>query len=468
VSDYQYPDPAARREAADRRFQLGRLAVKEGRLDEARELLLKAVEIDREHSDAWLWLSATTDDLEERRKYLEWALAANPGNPEARRGLAILRGQLNPKEVLPTGAEVAARRPAGPEEASPQRTFDCPNCGGSMHYDPHTTDLRCERCGHVQVVEEVPARAVEQSLDLTLPTEKGHRWAEAERRLTCQQCGATTIFPVGQTSGDCPFCDSNLLIAAREDASILTPQAVIPMAFQPDEVRNVLRKWLGTGVFAPDDLAKMARAGALQPAYIPFWLFDVTANCKWHAQVAEGSGRNKRWIQESGEHVFFFNDLLLPGTRLLPPQLLAKAEPFNIEQMVEYKPDYLAGWPAATYDVSLAQASLDARERMVARAKKELWYKAAPGREIRDLQVAASDFAGMTYTQVLLPVWMGSYQYRGQRYRLLINGQTGRVAGSKPTDSVKVSLVILGAVIVLVLLGFVLAILFGPAAGQTP
>jgi cysteine desulfurase len=113
----------------------------------------------------------------------------------------------------------------------------------------------------------------------------------------------------------------------------------------------------------------------------------------------------------------------------------------------------------------LAQASLDARERMVAQAKKELLYKAAPGREIRELQVSATDFAGMTYTQVLLPVWLGSYQYRGKRYRMLVNGQTGRVAGHKPTDSVKVSLVILGVVIALVLLSFVLVIALRPALG---
>src|SRR5688572_9181068 len=102
----QYRDSNPYREMANERYKQGRMALKEGNLEEARKLLTRAVELDQEHSDAWLWLSATTKDPEEQKKYLEWALAANPGNPEARRGLAILQGRLKAKDVLPQGTQV--------------------------------------------------------------------------------------------------------------------------------------------------------------------------------------------------------------------------------------------------------------------------------------------------------------------------------------------------------------------------
>ncbi|MBM4422401.1 MAG: hypothetical protein FJ030_03285 [Chloroflexi bacterium] len=451
-----------RREAAEQRFQLGRLAVKEGRMAEAREYLFRAVEIDQEHSDARLWLSATTTDAAEQKKFLEWALAANPANPEARRGLAIVQGRLNPQDVLPPGTDVAARLPTEPEAAAAKQVFICPQCGGAMRFDPHLIDLKCERCGHVRVVEEKPAKDVEQALDLTLPTEKAHRWAEAERRMVCQQCSATTMFPVGQTSVECPFCGSAVFIAAREDADILPPQAVIPMGFEAEEVKTIMRKWLGAGLLAPDDLGRLARGGNLRPAYVPFWVFETTLTRKWQAYVAEGSGRNRRWVWQSGEHIFFFTGELQRGTKILSADLLERIEPFDLEKLVEYQPEYLAGWPAATYDISLAQASLDAREKMVKKAKKQLQHKAAPGKEVRDLQVSASDFGGVTYKQALLPVWVGAYHYRGKWYRLLVNGQTGKISGDKPIDSVKVALLILAAVIVIIILAFLIAFLFGP------
>ena len=132
---------------------------------------------------------------------------------------------------------------------------------------------------------------------------------------------------------------------------------------------------------------------------------------------------------------------------------------------MEYKAEYLAGWPASTYDVPLAQASLDARERMVAQARKELLYKAAPGKDVRDLQVTATDIGGMTYKQVLLPIWIGAYRYRGKTYPILVNGQSGKVAGEKPVDSIKVALVVLVVVVALVLLSFLAVIFLGPALG---
>ena len=92
MTDYETRNE--RHDDADERYKLGRIALREGKIAEAREYLLRAVELDEQHSDAWLWLSATTKDTEEQKKYLEWALAANPGNPEARRGLAILQGRL--------------------------------------------------------------------------------------------------------------------------------------------------------------------------------------------------------------------------------------------------------------------------------------------------------------------------------------------------------------------------------------
>ena len=238
----QDSDRLWRREKAQQLFQLGRIAVREGRRAEARDLLERAVELDREHSDAWLWLSATTDDTREQKKYLEWAIAANPGNPEARRGLAILEGRLNPKDILPQGTSIEAQNPVEPAETATTRTFTCPKCGGSLRFDPAIANLKCVNCGYVEVVEEAAAKDAGRLLDLTLPTRKGHRWAEAERRMTCEQCGATSIFSVGQTSAECPFCGSVALIDAKDEADLLEPQTIIPMAFDVDEAHSIMRK----------------------------------------------------------------------------------------------------------------------------------------------------------------------------------------------------------------------------------
>jgi hypothetical protein len=69
-------------------------AYRSGRKDEARALLLRAVEIDQYNEDAWLWLSAVVETPEEQRTCLENVMTINPNNERARQGMQILDQKL--------------------------------------------------------------------------------------------------------------------------------------------------------------------------------------------------------------------------------------------------------------------------------------------------------------------------------------------------------------------------------------
>src|SRR5438270_9148005 len=107
-----------RREAARDLVASGRAALKAGERERARALLLQAADYDRDNSEAWLWLSATTADLLEQRQFLEWAVAADPNNVAARRGLGILMGKLKTEDLVPDGQVVTPQAGAQPEPAS--------------------------------------------------------------------------------------------------------------------------------------------------------------------------------------------------------------------------------------------------------------------------------------------------------------------------------------------------------------
>lgn len=435
------PEADHRRDAAKELVRHGRAALKAGERERARQLLLQAVDYDRDNSDAWLWLSATTDDLGEQKQYLEWALAADPGNAAASRGLGILTGKIKTADLVPAGQAVTPQAPAEPEPADAAQTFNCPQCGGRLRFDPTNQDLRCDSCGFKQAVESTPAPGPDMVLDYSLPTRQGQNWAVAERLFTCQQCGGRTVLPPGQTSSTCPFCGSAALVAAPDDAELIAPQAVIPMKLTSVSIAERVRSWLGRDFFAPDDLTQLARNSRLMPVYVPFWRFSLSLTLAWHAQAAQGHER--RWQWQEGETTFFYDDFLQPGARTLPADLLTSIAPFDLGQLVRYQPAFLAGWPAGTYDVPLAQASLDTRAAVVRDASQKLWTKAMPGHHIATLQVLRPEYSGQTFQLVLLPVWVGTYSYRGQRYRVLVNGQIGKVAGDRPADRLKVALLVL-------------------------
>ena len=448
-----------RQQHAQDLFLVGRALAKSGDRDQARTVLKRALQENRDLSDAWLWLAATTDDPAEQKQSLDWAIAANPANNAARRWLAVLSGKLQPKDLQPLKIQTAPRAPGAPETSVAVCTFTCRHCGGSLRFDPESMDLKCQQCGVAEVVVDAALAQGEQILDYALPTRAGHAWAEAQRRQTCQQCGAATIFPAGLTSTRCPFCGATAFIAAPEDATLVPPQCTLPMRLEAAQARKLLKDWLGRGFFAPDDLTAMGGKHQLRPAYLPCWIFNFDVTAHWQGMVGEGYGREQRWEWRKDQRAFFFKDFVQPGVRALPLALFRKAEPFDLSELVDHKPEYLAGWPAATYDLSLADATVSARGETAQAADRQMRLKAAPGRPMRNFQITGHDFTGETFRLALLPAWLGSYNYGGKVFHLLINGQTGKVAGDKPVDQMKVALVIAGAFFLLVLLAVVVALL---------
>ena len=57
-------------------------------------------------------------------------------------------------------------------------------------------------------------------------------------------------------------------------------------------------------------------------------------------------------------------------------------------------------------------------------------------------------FTDQTFKHILAPIWILTYVYGASSYQVVVNGVTGRISGSRPWSWIKVSLVILLAVIV--------------------
>src|SRR5450756_2189468 len=65
--------------------------------------------------EAWRYLAEISDDPQEKRNCLDEVLARNPTDPEARRALAILNGDLKPADLVDPD-----RMPAPPASMLPQ------------------------------------------------------------------------------------------------------------------------------------------------------------------------------------------------------------------------------------------------------------------------------------------------------------------------------------------------------------
>jgi hypothetical protein len=119
-------------------------AYKGGNKDEARTLLLRAVEVDPYNEEGWLWLSGLLESLEEQRTCLENVLAINPANERARKGLDFLLSKGSSAPEPPRASATATSVEwAAPNEEAPRasRAFTTQPDTNDADYDKWVTDL---------------------------------------------------------------------------------------------------------------------------------------------------------------------------------------------------------------------------------------------------------------------------------------------------------------------------------------
>jgi DNA-directed RNA polymerase subunit RPC12/RpoP len=325
-----------------------------------------------------------------------------------------------------------------------------------MGFGPQNGSLVCEYCGFEDEleIESVPD---EQVIDLVLPTSKGHRWAEAAHLLACQKCGAHTILPAGEKTISCPYCGSNQIIESEETQELIDPQFIGLMAVEEEQIPELVRKWLKQGMYTPDDLSQAIKHLEFRQAYYPFWLFSGSLEAQWSCEVREGNSQTARWAPRSGTEVLLFDDLIVPGITGIPANIMKDLNPFRLDRLEAFVPDHLAGWPALAYDRSMADASLLAREAFVNEARSILSRRVEAGSERREFRVGGGKWSGMTFKLTFLPLWVGVYRYKGAEYRVIVNGQTGKVAGEKPQDEVKKAMLWAAGLGTIVVIGLIAA-----------
>jgi DNA-directed RNA polymerase subunit RPC12/RpoP len=383
-----------------------------------------------------------------------------------------------PTESRLPGIEVY--RPAPTEVGRrPIVDFKCPRCGANTAYSLETGDLTCTYCGFSEHPNSHIVGKTAEEFEFKLETLKraARGWGGERKQLECQNCGAQTSLPPDSLTHACPFCGSNRVLQRPDPSDSLQPRFLIPFKITPEACLEIFRRWVGESWMTPYRLRKIAEFDRLSAIYLPFWTFDSTARASWRAQVGHqvtdryydhGSKSWKtrtriEWRWESGRVRLPFDDVLVEGTERVQPELMAKIDDYAISQLVAYDPRYLAGMQALAYDLPLETAWERARRRMRERTREACRAQASTAR-IRSFSMTM-DFDEEAWRYILLPAYLAAYDYSGERYQVVINGQTGTIAGSRPADWRKIWLVIaalLGPALLLGLGGLLAMPFFGP------
>jgi hypothetical protein len=396
------------------------------------ERVLLTESSDEERAKAWLWLSSLYDDPAEQRQCLEQALAYQPQNVLARRGMAVLDGRLNPDDIIDPDKLVQMSA----DEAEPQlahvEQFNCPRCNGRLNYTPDKAALICDFCDYQQAVEGGQVQAqyglgeFEQDFIAAMHTKRGHLRPVHMRAFQCQACAVEFLINPETLSVTCPYCDSVYVTATAETRELLPPQALIPFAVSQETAEKSLRGW-----FKQHRISR-PRVSPFVGIYLPMWTFDVGGVIKWNGLVQRGHGDDRQWLPIKGEKVIFYDDVLALATLKLPGSLSRKLLPsYDLSQLVAYDSRYLADWPAERYQVALGEAAIQARKQVLTDLRRHPFNLTGED-YVKDLHISTSEMIVESFKQLLLPLWVVHYKWEDKTYDLLLNGQTAEIFGERP------------------------------------
>ena len=355
-----------------------------------------------------------------------------------------------------------------------EHRFPCDNCGSDLRFDPAQNLLTCDHCGNTAAIESGgPWTSSIRELDYVqaINARLADEDLEETRVTKCPNCGAQFEFDPDIHAAECPFC-ATPVVADTGAHRHIKPRGLLPFALEERAARDEVVTWLGSLWFAPNGLTDYARKERkMNGIYVPYWTFDADTKSEYSGQrgthyyetktVMRDGKRQQirvqktRWRPTSGRVARFFDDVLILASKSLPKTYTDGLEPWDLSALEPYKPEYLAGFRAEGYQVELTDGFTEARAYMDRMIRRDVKYDI--GGDAQRISQVNTQISDVTFKHVLLPVWLAAYKYRGNTYRFVVNGRTGRVQGERPYSAWKIGFAVLSGLILAVIAGFVIA-----------
>ena len=331
--------------------------------------------------------------------------------------------------------------------------FPCESCGADQEFYIGHDSLRCPFCGFVKEIpldEDVEVEERDYHATLRALQEKTEPDAAAEgEQVQCDSCSAQVVFEGAVTSTQCAYCGSPIQRAGVHTTNGRIPvDGVIPFAVDKDNATASLKRWMSKLWFAPSKFKKQAALGRFEGVYLPYWTFDTMTFCSWsgrrgdHYTETRGSGDNRRtvrktrWSRRSGSFQRFFDDVLTLAAQKVPTKLLRNLEPWPLQKLVPFQPEYLAGLQARTYDTKLEDGFDVAQDRIHAALHADVRRRI--GGDVQRVDQLDARHDAITFKHILLPLWLLTYRYSGKTYQVVVNAETAEVYGERPWSVLKI------------------------------
>lgn len=324
----------------------------------------------------------------------------------------------------------------------------CPGCGANLVFSPETQTLSCEHCGTEVSFDSHSS----EELAFEKLLESSGEWQDETHVFSCNNCGAKQILNKDEIATECAFCGTTNIVETDE-LSGLKPNALVPFCVTREAAGESAKKWAKKRFFAPRKFKKSVRAEEIRGTYNPAFTFDAQSfstyygrlgRYKYVTRTVNGktvTERRTEYFTISGNFSYFFDDILIQANESIKQKIIEKLQPFRTNDSKQYSSNYLHGYTANQYTKDGIACWGEARTLIDKRIRSGILGQYTY--DFVDYLNIKSDLSDITYKYLLLPVYVGHFNFRQKLYNFFVNGLNGKVAGKVPTSPLKVLLVTL-------------------------
>ncbi len=319
-------------------------------------------------------------------------------------------------------------------------TYKCPNCGGSLIFQPKTQQYACEYC-----LSEFDQTA----LDASTPEADSHVNEDAalheevpqEEEIslyTCPSCGAQIAADPTTAATFCYYCHNPIVLSGRLSGDQM-PSHIVPFQITKEEAKEQFLAWIRGKTYLPPAFYSPAQIERLSGIYFPYWTLDCTLQADlhttardlrvWRSHDTEYTETKTYAIHRLGE--ISLKELTRNALQKSQGRMLEGILPFDLKKAQPFRPSFLSGFQAEVKDLE--------KETFLQSLKEETdcYAKSLLSHTITSHQHLTTD-SFRTYNvqhkwhYTLLPVWILTYQHQQETYYFAMNGQTGEICGRLP------------------------------------
>lgn len=344
-------------------------------------------------------------------------------------------------------------------------SYECINCGGPLQFNAEKGAFYCQYCRGTFSEKDIQDHYAEENAKADEAHQNEEQVSDDEffgnaALFECNTCGAEVIADKNTAATFCVYCHNPVVLTNRL-AGEFKPQKVIPFKISEKDAKQRFMDFCKKKKFLPKDFLSSAQLDMMKGVYYPYWL----VNTKKRGGIEATAKKKRRWREGDYEYeetktysVVRRGDIDFSGyphTALKNDEnlkALKYVNPYKDEEFRPFTMPYLTGFLAEKRDVDREDIQQEVDNELKDYAQR-IYRDSIEGYDSVTVNSCDVKTINENWEYGMMPVWMMTFIYNGQKYLYAMNGQTGKNFGELPLDKGKLWLAAAGIFVGLLILG---------------